>query len=1082
MGLKDYVLSDQNIYLAIYAAKSYVFDQQLLCREDKELLNDLADPFNEEVIYATITDVKEILKNILEDDEYLFKIQVYYKPKDYDDINNKPVYRPIHTADLRQLVAMVALMHPLIYEVPDKGPSDEENYKLNLSNYSRLIPTNFYGNRVSKRPEELFKKWDEQYKKYTQKADEYLKEYHKSKEFKYELKLDLKNFFPSVDPLAVYGILIDDMPATISDKEDVQVFKNIIYKLMICEVINLSTDLSKEIYYGKSNMNITYTRGIAQGLPQSYFFGNMCMIKISEIFDKEYSGRSVYYVDDSYIYTNKEIKDSKDFKNQLENVNKQIEEMFSDYIRRYKQDDFFKSKKEYLHFGEILFAEKNSPYNIEVHLEDKSTYNPIQDIKDGEVYLRTLSREASQIGIDIKSTYSEEEDEAMLHRTEALLESIESEKNGDLENRDSYKEKLERYYKFFKYRAIKLRLKTEKSLNNRVFEVLAGKGNDCYKALENEIEVKFFFDSYKHDIWQVAMAILISNTVFEHDKIREYINKIINLAYSKDLLDSSYIKKIYEDYMNCLDVRNIPDCYGTLNKQTNRKMIRYANMNTNVLKAEFAGVKLRGIETSNILTSFGICNKKFVDVCKIVNFNSNRLQRMFLNAVYSKLFKVRLSDDLALSSYDKKGINYGELRTLAFLRNSNCDIKEFFNWNMKVMSTDNLQSVDYTIFEVMGAYRRYVVSPDNIDNLIRVHKYTSDIWKNGAKHLYFYTLHNQEHAVDLIKNIIKIVKVFSYLRISSYDYYILFIACYLHDISMVRIASSNDFIFDTGKSEEIVTAIDEKWHECKETSMTKKLIVDTYKAVDEFFEDRIRSRHAKDSAEEIRKRGELNFLEPSVRENVADIAESHMLDTRDIYFLKGDAKRRLISRKFDKILLRFADLLDISERRVSVPILNHNIDNMSPTSAFHWISHLLTEGYTIVPEYIYTNGPLIPNNIVEKVILSVYVNLSQFSKMEPNGCKFGKLNGDTLCREGFELELNEDGIECSSNKCNFLCRWFNEKNNYLVQEMQALEAYLSRVPEAERFYKTKIIIRVVVSNSTVIPAEQFEILKRNILR
>jgi hypothetical protein len=102
--------------------------------------------------------------------------------------------------------------------------------------------------------------------------------------------------------------------------------------------------------------------------------------------------------------------------------------------------------------------------------------------------------------------------------------------------------------------------------------------------------------------------------------------------------------------------------------------------------------------------------------------------------------------------------------------------------------------------------------------------------------------------------------------------------------------------------------------------------------------------------------------------------------------------------------------------------------------------------------------------------------------MEPNGCKFGKLNGDTLCREGFELELNEDGIECSSNKCNFLCRWFNEKNNYLVQEMQALEAYLSRVPEAERFYKTKIIIRVVVSNSTVIPAEQFEILKRNILR
>lgn len=45
----------------------------------------------------------------------------------------------------------------------------------------------------------------------------------------------------------------------------------------------------------------------------------------------------------------------------------------------------------------------------------------------------------------------------------------------------------------------------------------------------------------------------------------------------------------------------------------------------------------------------------------------------------------------------------------------------------------------------------------------------------------FNTLHNQEHAVDLVKNIIKIVKVFSYFKISNYDFYALFIACYLHD-------------------------------------------------------------------------------------------------------------------------------------------------------------------------------------------------------------------------------------------------------------------------------------------------------------
>ena len=76
--------------------------------------------------------------------------------------------------------------------------------------------------------------------------------------------------------------------------------------------------------------------------------------------------------------------------------------------------------------------------------------------------------------------------------------------------------------------------------------------------------------------------------------------------------------------------------------------------------------------------------------------------------------------------------------------------------------------------------------------------------------------------------------------------------------------------------------------------------------MDGFFENKIRSSHGKDSGEEIRKRKELDFLEPSSRENVATIAEGHMMDTRDIYFVKGSAKNKLLSSKFDKILLRFA--------------------------------------------------------------------------------------------------------------------------------------------------------------------------------
>lgn len=50
----------------------------------------------------------------------------------------------------------------------------------------------------------------------------------------------------------------------------------------------------------------------------------------------------------------------------------------------------------------------------------------------------------------------------------------------------------------------------------------------------------------------------------------------------------------------------------------------------------------------------------------------------------------------------------------------------------------------------------------------------------------------------------------------------------------------------------------------------------------------------------------------------------------------------------------------------------------------------------------------------------------------------------------------------------------------VTKEMQALEAYLFRVSVTERFYNTKIKIRVIVSNVTDLTDEQFEILKQKI--
>ena len=82
-----------------------MFDTKLLSRNDKKLLISLIDPFNEVLINETIESVKKILKNILDDQEYLFETQVYFKPKEYNE-ENSPIYRPIHTSDLKQLIAV----------------------------------------------------------------------------------------------------------------------------------------------------------------------------------------------------------------------------------------------------------------------------------------------------------------------------------------------------------------------------------------------------------------------------------------------------------------------------------------------------------------------------------------------------------------------------------------------------------------------------------------------------------------------------------------------------------------------------------------------------------------------------------------------------------------------------------------------------------------------------------------------------------------------------------------------------------------------------------------------------------------
>ena len=257
--------------------------------------------------------------------------------------------------------------------------------------------------------------------------------------------------------------------------------------------------------------------------------------------------------------------------------------------------------------------------------------------------------------------------------------------------------------------------------------------------------------------------------------------------------------------------------------------------------------------------------------------------------------------------------------------------------------------------------------------------------------------------------------------------------------------------------------------------MVKKMLKKYYMKIDQFYEKFVRENHARNSASEIRNRNELEFISEAIREIVAEVSEAHGYNVNEVYKIKSNASSKLWSQKFIKIILRLADLLDMSNYRVSTLVLNHNLDNMGETSRFHWLSHLITTGYEIECEYSLNKEKerdfLERNSIVEKIILKVNVELPQITQEKSEKCKM--MNLVNIKNTTLYLQC---GKECVSDKCNFLCKWFSQKNEYLFLELASLQEYLESLPE--NYFKPEIEVVVRSSDKNTLSPKQFTLLKK----
>lgn len=1093
-NLYDRVIDDNNIYLAIYKIKSYIFEKELLEDKDKRLLESLQDNLNERLIKGVIIKVKTLIEKNIKEDE-LFEVTAYLRPKKLDSQGKDIIFRPLHTSNLYSQIAMVAMLQVLIY--------DEKEEKIVLNELNTFIPNNFYGNIISQEAHELYIPWQQQYRKYSNDITQAYERYLDTGEYKYQIALDIEEFFPSIDPFLVYQIIYKKF-AIKYEEEDKEILKQILFRLLHFRIKNIK-GYEKE-YYGnkyKKGYNNEFCKGVAQGLPTAYFFANIIMTEITRIFEQHFKGDAYYYVDDSVIYT----KENNEFDKKLKIINSDI----NIWMQKNMKDIEYPKSKHYL--DKIKVFERQCSYEIKIHLEGKSSFNEVSKADQGQGYLGILSKMASVGAMDLKNIFSdidnvnlekkfcllEETIDKELERVKVIVDSkMNSEEKTKLDNKYAqYKKMLIRFYKFFKFRRRILEDTCIMELSEKridefteIFKFKNDKGN---------IDLERYFNKCDEDIFG-AEFIYILTKLQDKQKYNELRDTLIK--FNKSIYNNSENSNDIAYYYKVLDslapqkrlISNENTSYKTIQIDIQQKLPRFYSENTRLdfMEEFICGLGNRD-ERDN--KNYGYYLTKNIPD-KFVNQLSDENIRKVLNTVLSLVMNVKVDDDITPYKLDNRPLTYLELRIISYIRNRQFELGEFIRLS-KEMSIRDTEIIDYGILQILDYFRKMVKNPNRIDNLIQVHRYTTNMWKNGSKFLHFYTLHNQEHAIELIRASISVVKSMEFMQITSLDYYILFIACYLHDISMVvypdinRIFNREDnykgnliysqFLQDIDKEEYNIDFVSEV--------STKELLISYYKKMDELFEEYTRLGHAKQSGDYIKQTKDLSFIDETIKEIVAEVSAAHGYNTQEIYNVKSVAKENLISKKFLKIILRVADLLDMSENRVTNAILDNNIRYMAPITQFHWISHKAISNYQILTEY---NNTLLENqvdknksylhkdNMVETIKFIIKINVKQWEKVEALKCnnKVWVKQHNEPNKLIIDIKDDKEASDCQK-ECNFMCKWMSKKNEYFYEELYELQKYLKRSKESN-YFTTKIKIILEMEEKEKLKQTYYDLLKREI--
>ncbi|RZN33119.1 MAG: hypothetical protein EF813_11295 [Methanosarcinales archaeon] len=201
-----------------------------------------------------------------------------------------------------------------------------------------------------------------------------------------------------------------------------------------------------------------------------------------------------------------------------------------------------------------------------------------------------------------------------------------------------------------------------------------------------------------------------------------------------------------------------------------------------------------------------------------------------------------------------------------------------------------------------------------------IKKRSEEMWKKGAFHHTYYTLHGMDHSRAVISILDGLVDgIDPDRRLTKPEIFYLLASVYLHDVGMLR-----SHLDDEDRAKEI---------SAREKRPYSK-------------EDLIRDKHHLRSGEYVTEHAEKLNLDPVESGCVKLICEGHRvvkLDTEDYDGILIGSNERIRVRML-AALLRFSDELDVSYQRAPRELMDLLEGEMPDYSRLQWLKHYYTRG------------------------------------------------------------------------------------------------------------------------------------------